>query len=128
MLGAPFDEHLPMDPGNRSPRCHGRRRTVGGRSGAGAAQGHHLAPRARLDLGGADGLRRKHLVGFSWIHGLSVFTLVTLVTGVGFARAHQVQAHRRNMIALYIGALVITGLFTLLPGRLIGSALWGLWH
>jgi len=66
--------------------------------------------------------------GFSWIHGLSVFTLVTLVTGVGFARAHQVQAHRRNMIALYIGALVITGLFTLLPGRLIGSALWGLWH
>ena len=66
--------------------------------------------------------------GFSWIHGLSVFTLVTLVTGVGFARAHQVQAHRRNMISLYLGALVITGLFTLLPGRLIGSALWGLWH
>jgi uncharacterized membrane protein len=29
------------------------------------------------------------------------------------------------MIGLYIGALVITGLFTLLPGRLIGRVLWG---
>lgn len=36
-------------------------------------------------------------------------------------RAHRVRAHRSNMIALYVGALVITGLFTLLPGRLIGS-------
>ncbi|MEN9416739.1 MAG: hypothetical protein RI988_359 [Pseudomonadota bacterium] len=63
--------------------------------------------------------------GFSWIHGLSVFTLVTLVTGVLAARAHRVKAHRINMISLYVGALVITGLFTLLPGRLIGRALWG---
>lgn len=63
--------------------------------------------------------------GFSWIHGLSVFTLITLVTGVAHARAHRVRAHRANMIALYVGALVITGLFTLMPGRLIGRALWG---
>lgn len=63
--------------------------------------------------------------GFSWIHGLSVFTLVTLATGVAAARAHRVGAHRINMISLYAGALLITGLFTLLPGRLIGSALWG---
>jgi uncharacterized membrane protein len=63
--------------------------------------------------------------GFSWIHGLSVFTLVTLATGVLAARAHRVQAHRLNMISLYVGALVITGLFTLLPGRLLGRELWG---
>lgn len=62
--------------------------------------------------------------GFSWIHGLSVFTLVTLVTGVVAARTHRVQSHRLNMVSLYAGALVITGLFTLLPGRLIGHALW----
>jgi uncharacterized membrane protein len=62
--------------------------------------------------------------GFSWIHGLSLFTLVTLVTGVLAARAHRVGAHRINMISLYVGALLVTGLFTLLPGRLIGSALW----
>ena len=63
--------------------------------------------------------------GFSWIHGLSVFTLVSLVMGVLAARAHKVKAHRLYMISLYVGALVITGLFTLLPGRLIGRALWG---
>ena len=63
--------------------------------------------------------------GFSWIHGLSAFTLITLVTGVMAARAHKVRAHRSNMISLYVGALVVTGLFTLLPGRLIGNAVWG---
>ena len=63
--------------------------------------------------------------GYSWIHGLSVFTLVSLVIGVYLARTHRVRAHRAHMITLYIGALVITGLFTLLPGRLLGSALWG---
>lgn len=63
--------------------------------------------------------------GFSWIHGLSVFTLATLITGVLAARTHRVQAHRMNMISLYVGALVITGLFTLLPGRLLGQAVWG---
>jgi uncharacterized membrane protein len=63
--------------------------------------------------------------GFSWIHGLSAFTLVSLAAGVLAACTHRLEAHRVNMIALYVGALVITGLFTLLPGRLIGSALWG---
>jgi uncharacterized membrane protein len=63
--------------------------------------------------------------GYSWIHGLSVFTLVSLMTGVLAARTHRVKAHRINMIALYFGALVVTGLFTLLPGRLIGRALLG---
>ncbi|MEN9316431.1 MAG: hypothetical protein RIS35_2824 [Pseudomonadota bacterium] len=62
--------------------------------------------------------------GFSWIHGLSVFTLASLASGVAFARAHAVSAHRRNMIGLYAGGLIVTGLFTLLPARLIGSALW----
>jgi uncharacterized membrane protein len=63
--------------------------------------------------------------GYSWIHGLSVFTLFALALGVWFARTHRVKAHRGQMIGLYIGALVITGLFTLLPGRLIGRVLWG---
>ena len=63
--------------------------------------------------------------GFSWIHGLSVLTLISLAGGVLAARAHQVQSHRATMVSLYVGALVITGLFTLLPGRLIGQAVWG---
>ena len=63
--------------------------------------------------------------GFSWIHGLSAFTLCALFWGVLCARTHRVKRHRSTMIAIYFGALVITGLFTLMPNRLIGSALWG---
>ncbi|WP_375454506.1 DUF2306 domain-containing protein [uncultured Methylobacterium sp.] len=62
---------------------------------------------------------------FSWIHGLSVFTLGMLVLGVGLARAGHIAAHRWTMIGLFAGALVITGLFTLVPGRLMHAVLFG---
>lgn len=65
--------------------------------------------------------------GFSWIHGLAVFTLVALVIGVAHARSHRRIAHRRTMTAIYLCALVLTGLFTLLPHRLVGQALWSRW-
>lgn len=65
--------------------------------------------------------------GFSWIHGLAVFTLMALVIGVAHARTHRRVAHRRTMTAIYLCALVLTGLFTLLPHRLIGQALWSRW-
>ena len=57
---------------------------------------------------------------------LITLSVVTLVLGVSAARAHRVQQHRLTMISIYLGALVITGLFTLLPNRLIGHALWAL--
>jgi uncharacterized membrane protein len=63
--------------------------------------------------------------GFSWIHGLSVYTLLALVFGVAHARRRNIRAHRITMISIFVGALVITGLFTLLPQRLIGQAVWG---
>ena len=42
------------------------------------------------------------------------------------ARRRNTRAHRITMISIFVGALVITGLFTLLPQRLIGQAVWGL--
>ena len=63
--------------------------------------------------------------GYSWIHGLSVFTLVMLVVGVRLARRGQRVAHRSTMRGIYFGALVVTGLFTLSPYRLIGKAVLG---
>jgi uncharacterized membrane protein len=63
--------------------------------------------------------------GFSWIHGLSVYTLFALAFGVMHARRRNIKAHRLTMISIFVGALLITGLFTLLPQRLIGQALWG---
>ena len=63
--------------------------------------------------------------GFSWIHGLSVYTLFALAFGVMHARRRNFKAHRLTMISIFVGALLITGLFTLLPQRLIGQAVWG---
>lgn len=61
--------------------------------------------------------------GFSVIHLLSVFTLVMLPLALLRARRHDVARHARGMRLLYIGALVVAGLFTLYPGRLLSQAL-----
>ncbi len=60
---------------------------------------------------------------FSWIHGLSVFTLIMLVYGFVQARRGNIVAHRSTMISLYAFALVLTGAFTLLPGRRMHAVL-----
>jgi hypothetical protein len=53
------------------------------------------------------------LLLWSPIHLLSIFTLVTLPLGVWMAHRHRVADHRRIMILIFSGALVIAGLFTL---------------
>ncbi len=62
---------------------------------------------------------------WSPIHLLSVFTLVMLPLAVWKAHSHQVGAHRRIMISLFLGALLIAGLFTLLPGRIMHQVIFG---
>jgi uncharacterized membrane protein len=62
---------------------------------------------------------------WSPIHLLSVFTLVMLPLAVLRARRHQVERHRRAMIGLFTGALVIAGVFTLLPGRIMHEVVFG---
>lgn len=60
------------------------------------------------------------LVGpWSPIHLLSIFTLVMLPLGAWMAHRHRVADHRRIMILTFTGALLIAGLFTLLPGRIM---------
>lgn len=61
---------------------------------------------------------------FSWIHILSAIVPVLLAAGVWLAATGRVSAHRRTMIGVYTGALVVTGAFTLLPHRLLGRLLW----
>src|ERR1700723_3493679 len=66
------------------------------------------------------------LVGlWSPIHLLSIFTLVTVPLGVWRAHRHQVADHRLIMTLVFSGALVIAGLFTLLPGRIMHAVLFG---
>jgi uncharacterized membrane protein len=66
------------------------------------------------------------LIGpFSPIHGLSIFTLVMLPLAVLHARHHKVDRHRRAMLGIFTGALVIAGAFTFLPGRIMYAVAFG---
>ncbi|MGJ5217561.1 DUF2306 domain-containing protein [Bradyrhizobium oligotrophicum] len=62
---------------------------------------------------------------FSPIHLLSILTLVVLPIAVWRARTHRVADHRRMMIMLFAGALLIAGVFTLLPGRIMHHVIFG---
>ena len=64
---------------------------------------------------------------FSPIQLLSVWTVITLCTGIYFARTGNIKAHQLNMQLLYGLALILTGLFTLLPNRVMGQMLFGGW-
>ena len=58
--------------------------------------------------------------GFSWIHILSIVVVIMIPRGIIQAMRHNLRAHRRTMMLTYLG-LVGAGLFTLLPGRLLGT-------
>jgi uncharacterized membrane protein len=62
--------------------------------------------------------------GFSFIHLLSVLTIVSLPLGIMQARRGNIPAHLRAMRGVYIG-LVVAGLFALAPQRTLGGMLFG---
>ena len=62
---------------------------------------------------------------WSPIHLLAVFTLIMLPVAVLAAHRHAVERHRRVMIGIFVGALVIAGLFTFLPGRIMHAVVFG---
>jgi uncharacterized membrane protein len=62
---------------------------------------------------------------WSAIHLLSIFTLATLPFAVLHARRHRVIQHRNAMLTMFAGALVIAGLFTFLPGRIMHAVAFG---
>jgi len=68
---------------------------------------------------------RRQFGPFSWIHLLSVLALVLLPMGVLAARSGDIRRHQRIMTFTFIGALVIAGLFTLLPGRIMHAVVFG---
>jgi len=56
---------------------------------------------------------------FSWLHVLSVVTLVTVTLGVVNARRGNIQAHRGNMVGSWLGAVGAMLAATAIPGRMI---------
>jgi uncharacterized membrane protein len=62
---------------------------------------------------------------WSPIHLLAIFTLVMLPIAVLHARRHRVERHRWAMLGIFCGALVIAGVFTLFPGRIMYEVVFG---
>lgn len=59
--------------------------------------------------------------GFSPIHLLSISVLVGAWRAITAARAKNIRAHKVAVIGMYFGGIVIAGLFTLLPGRIMNA-------
>ncbi len=57
---------------------------------------------------------------YSWIHGLSLWTLFALFMAVRHVRRGNINAHKYWMLGTFSG-LVIAGAFTLAPGRIVGK-------
>ena len=62
---------------------------------------------------------------FSPIHLLSIFVLLMLPLAVLHARRHRVAAHRKAMTGIFLGALIVAGVFTLVPGRVMHAVVFG---
>jgi len=62
---------------------------------------------------------------WSPIHLLAIFTLGMLPIAVWRAHRHEVERHRRAMTGLFFGALIIAGLFTVLPHRIMHAVIFG---
>ena len=60
---------------------------------------------------------------YSWIHILSVVTLISVPLAIYHRRTGNIRGHAANMIGTFIG-LVIAGAFTFLPGRIMHAVFW----
>jgi hypothetical protein len=100
----------------------------------GGAEGNPASSHPRLDLGRPDaGRGHQFVLDPSDPAGgnlepdplLSILVLISVPLGVWRAHRHQVRDHRLIMISVFSGALVIAGLFTLLPGRIMHAVVFG---
>ncbi len=62
---------------------------------------------------------------FGIIHVLSVVVFISVFNALNAARKGDIKSHKRNMVGLYVGGILVAGLFTLSPGRLIHGWLFG---
>ena len=71
------------------------------------------------------GVREINDGGFSFIHLLSVLTVVQVPLIVVYARRHDWKRHRSAVRGMVTGALLVAGFFTFPFGRLMGRWLFG---
>jgi len=69
--------------------------------------------------------RLPNFAGYTPIHLLIPLTLFSLWNAFRFLAKGNIRGHQLTMQWTYGLACIITGLFTLLPQRLLGKLLWG---
>ena len=62
---------------------------------------------------------------YSPIHLLSLWTIFSVGLAIYFVRAGNIKRHKQVMVSLYVFALILTGFFTLLPGRVMHQLVFG---
>jgi uncharacterized membrane protein len=67
----------------------------------------------------------KILNHFGWIHSFSFLTIYTVPTAYLAIKKGDVKSHKRKMILLYFGAIIIAGGFTFVPGRYLHTLFFG---
>lgn len=63
--------------------------------------------------------------GFSPIHLFVPMTLFGVFGALYGARTHNISMHRRSMLGVYIGGILIAGAFTFMPGRIMHAVFFG---
>lgn len=62
---------------------------------------------------------------WSFIHLVSVGTIVSLFYAVMVVRSGDVEGHKKAMRSIFVGALLIAGALSFLPGRIMHTVLTG---
>lgn len=63
--------------------------------------------------------------GLSPVHLFVPLTLLGVAGALWGARAHDVKMHKRSMLGVYIGGLLIAGGFAFAPGRIMHAVVFG---
>ncbi|WP_281351270.1 DUF2306 domain-containing protein [Maribacter luteus] len=62
---------------------------------------------------------------FGYIHSFSFLTIYTVPTAYRAIKKGNVKSHKRKMVLLYFGAILIAGGFTFTPGRYLHQLFFG---
>ncbi|MCX7382911.1 MAG: DUF2306 domain-containing protein [Alphaproteobacteria bacterium] len=71
------------------------------------------------------GIRSINPPGFSVIHLFVPLTIGSAAVALIAVRRGKIETHRRAMMGLYVGGLLIAGAFTFTPGRLMFRLIFG---
>lgn len=67
-------------------------------------------------------IRQLNEGSFSWIHLFVPLTFVAAWAAIAAARAGDIRRHRNRLIGMFLGAMVVPGVFAFSPGRVM--AIW----